>query len=194
MIASSAMRMLIYIRFYYLTFLRILVLWMLALLAVLFLGILANIYVESFPLFRYSMAVVTVFYLVLSFAHPDYIIARVNVANAEAETRQWWADEDVEPYNDFRYLSMLSADAAPVMIPYLERLGYDFEAFESENALAYAKEQRSNSEVHYLRRHDINDFGYWWMANLQNRTENFGIRTFNLSRYYALQQLHRRTD
>ncbi len=189
MIASSAMRMAIYIRFYYLTFLRILVLWSLALLAVLFLGILINIYAEKFPLFRYSMAVVTVFYLALSFAHPDYIIARVNVANAQEETMQWWVDESVEPYHDFAYLSRLSGDAAPVLVPYMESLGYDFAAFRSESALAYAKAQCSNSEASYLRRHDINNFGYWWMEGLQNRTENFGIRTFNLSRYHAMQLL-----
>jgi len=189
MIASSAMRMMIYIRFYYLTFLRILELWALALLAVLFLGILINIYAEKFPLFRYSMAVVTVFYLALSFAHPDYIIARVNIANTEEANMQWWVDESVEPYHDYSYLSRLSADAAPVLVPYLESLGYDFAAYESESALAYAREQRSDSEVHYLRRHEIEDFGYWWMENLQERTENFGIRTFNLSRYYAMRLL-----
>lgn len=189
MIASSAMRMIIYIRFYYLTFLRILVLWALALLAVLFLGILVNIYAERFPLFRYSMAVVTVFYLALSFAHPDYIIARVNIANTVEDSRQWWVDESVEPYHDFSYLSRLSADAAPVLVPYMESVGYDFAAFESESALTYAREQRSNSESRYLRRQTMEDFGYWWIENLQGRTENFGIRTFNLSRYYAMQLL-----
>lgn len=189
MIASSAMRMIIYIRFYYLTFLRILVLWALALLAVLFLGILVNIYAEKFPLFRYSMAVVTAFYLALSFAHPDYIIARVNIANTVEDSRQWWVDESVEPYHDFNYLSRLSADAAPVLVPYMESVGYDFAAFDSESALAYAKEQRKDSENRYLRRHEIGDFGYWWMENLQDRTENFGIRTFNLSRYYAMRLL-----
>ena len=189
MIASSAMRMMIYIRFYYLTFLRILVLWALALLAVLFLGILVNIYAERFPLFRYSMAVVTVFYLVLSFSHPDYIIARVNISNTETANMQWWVDESVEPYHDFSYLSRLNADAAPVLVPYLESLGYDFAAFDSESALDYAKQQRRDSEVRYLRRHQMDDFGYWWMENLQNRTENFGFRTFNVSRYYAMRLL-----
>lgn len=189
MIASSAMRMMIYIRFYYLTFLRILVLWALALLAVLFLGILVNIYLEKFPLFRYSMAVVTVFYLVLSFSHPDYIIARVNIANTEAENMQWWVDESVEPYHDFSYLSRLNADAAPVMVPYLQSLGYDFEAFEHESARSYIRDQRRGSDDSYLHRYEVEDFGYWWMENLQMRTENFGIRTFNLSRYYAMRLL-----
>ena len=189
MIASSVMRMMIYIRFYYLTFLRILVLWALALLAVLFLGILVNIYLEKFPLFRYSMAVVTVFYLVLSFSHPDYIIARVNIANIEAENMQWWVDESVEPYHDFSYLSRLNADAAPVMVPYLQSLGYDFEAFERESARSYIRDQRRGSDDSYLHRYEVEDFGYWWMENLQMRTENFGIRTFNLSRYYAMRLL-----
>ena len=76
MIASSAMRMVIYIRYYYLTYLRILVLWGLALLALLFVGVVVQILKEDFPLFRYHMAVVAVLYLALSFAHPDYIIAR----------------------------------------------------------------------------------------------------------------------
>ena len=39
-------------------------------------------YRESFPLFRYGVVMVTVLYLALSFSHPDYIIARVNIANA----------------------------------------------------------------------------------------------------------------
>ena len=55
MIASSVMRMIIYIRYYYLTFLRIFVLWMLAVLFVMFIGVLINIYRESFPLFRYGV-------------------------------------------------------------------------------------------------------------------------------------------
>lgn len=189
MIASSAMRMMIYIRFYYLTFLRILVLWALALLAVLFLGVLVNIHAEKFPLFRYSMAVVTVFYLGLSFSHPDYIIARVNIANTEADSRQWWVDESVEPYHDFSYLSRLNADAAPVLVPYLESLGYDLTAFERESAVDYIRDQRRGSDDSYLHRYDMEDFGYWWMENLQRRTENFGIRTFNLSRYNAMRLL-----
>ena len=36
-------------------------------------------------------------------------------------------------YNDYSYLSDLSADAAPVIIPYMESLGYDFGAYELEN-------------------------------------------------------------
>ena len=52
MIASSGLRMVLYIQSYNLTFLRILVLWGLALLTLLFAGVMISIYRESFPLFR----------------------------------------------------------------------------------------------------------------------------------------------
>ena len=74
-----------------------------ALLAVLFAGVTVSIFKKEFPLFRYSMAAVAVLYLGLSFARPDLIIAKVNLAQ---ETGQ-----------DYAYLCSLSADAAPVLVP-----------------------------------------------------------------------------
>jgi len=190
MIASSAMRMIIYIRYYYLTFLRILVLWGLAVLAVLFVGILINIFQEQFPLFRYSVAVVAVLYLALSFAHPDYIIARVNVANAVHGTSVSGRSVDGgsfflarQPYQDYAYLRHLSADAAPVLVPYLKELGYEMEAFYAENAVAYAREQGITDKS------DVDGFGYSWLMYMQDRTENFGLRTFNVSRYLMLRKI-----
>lgn len=183
MIASSAMRMIIYIRYYYLTFLRVLVLWALGLLTVLFIGVVINIYRESFPLFRYSVAVVTVLYLALSFAHPDYIIAKVNVANTpEMEQSSFGAGES---YEDYRYLSYLSADAAPALVPYLEKLGYDMETFYEDYPVKYMKA----IIIDWGGRRSSDTFGYYWMEDMQSRTENFGIRTFNVSRYRLLKLL-----
>ncbi len=193
MITSSAMRMIIYIHFYNLTFLRILVLWALALLFVLFVGVILNIFKKDFPLFGYGMVVVTVMYLLLSFSHPDYLIAKINLANAE------------EGYLDYEYLSNLCADAAPVLIPYLEELGYDLEAFyildeevdargmsEEEEVQARALTERNiNVRLNrdYLCAHCQSDFGYYYLRNLQEVTENFGLRTYNVSRHVALQQI-----
>ncbi len=122
MIASSAMRMVMYIRQYHLTFLRILVLWGLAVLTVLFIGVMIQMYREQFSLFRYSMVVVTVFYLVLSFSHPDYLIAKYNVAKLEEITA-----------TEHSYYSGLCADAATVLKPYMDeeeakRLWYEEDA------------------------------------------------------------------
>lgn len=181
MIASSAMRMIMYIRYYYLTYLRILVLWGLALLALLFAGVVVQILRENFPLFRYHMAVVAVLYLALSFAHPDYIIARVNLANAPGNFFL-----ATEPYQDYYYLRGLSADAAPVLVPYLRELDYQMEAFEAEDAVDYAVQHDLWEEG---SRSGQIGFGYYWMRRLQQSTENFGVRTYNVSRHMALRSI-----
>lgn len=142
MIASSAVRMVLYIRMYHLTFLRIFVLWSLLVLTLLFVGVILNLYRKQFSLFRYSVVVVTVCYLGLSFAHPDYWIARYNVARMEAE---------VAP--DFDYLKSLSADAAPVLVPYFEekeaeRLWYaeDADSIRKFNVSRYIAKQLLESK------------------------------------------------
>ena len=50
-------------------------------LAVLFAGVIRSIYQERFPMIHYSVAVVAVLYLVLSFSHMDAWIASYNIAH-----------------------------------------------------------------------------------------------------------------
>lgn len=107
MIASSAFRMCLYIQHYNLTFLRLLVLWMLAVIGILLTGILVQIYVDKFPLFRYTIVVVTVCVFALGVAHPDYWIAKYDVAHMNSTA--------TENGIDYRYLQTLSTDAAPVI-------------------------------------------------------------------------------
>lgn len=165
MIASSVLRMMIYIRFYYLTFLRILVLWALALLFVLFMGVIISIYKEHFPLFQYSMVVVTVFYLVFSFLHPDYLIAKVNLANTSEDKNQrnefFLADY---PYNDFHYIRDLSTDAAPVISAFLADQD-NINEFDSKNPVRVLAE-RYSEKVYY-------------------KTGGKDIRKWNVSRWNA---------
>lgn len=223
MIASSAMRMIIYIRYYYMTFLRIFVLWALVTLFLLFVGVIISIYKESFPLFRYSVAVVTVLYIALSFSHPDYIIAKINVANAPCEIAMdevlaEKAKTDVEDtslayeerndsyvmlenkqiqddleygatffsgpfflggyYTDYSFLSELSADAAPAILDYMRELGYDLSVYGEKNIWESPKVQE-----HRCSR--LAGFGYYYLANMQERLEGLNWRTFNISRYMA---------
>ena len=122
MILSSALRMLMYIDRYNLTFLRIFVLWALAVIFLLMVGVTAFIHIDKFPLFTYSMVIVTIFYIGLSFAHPDYWIAKYNLNPARLD---YLNEYDV--YDSQRYLSRLSADAAPVLLdksknPYLREI------------------------------------------------------------------------
>lgn len=118
MLASSAFRMCLYVRNYHLTFLRFFVFWALGLIALLLAGVLVQIFSDAFPLFRYGLVVVCVCYLALSFCHPDYWIARYNLAqmNSSGEWAQSAYDrENTRAMMDYSYLSGLSSDAAPVI-------------------------------------------------------------------------------
>lgn len=188
MIASSVMRMIIYIHYYYMTFDRLLALWGLALLTFLFVGIVINIFKEDFPLFRYSVAVVTVLYLLLSFAKPDYIIAKVNISNAVHEGYEATEYTDRKPYSDYAYLSRLSADAAPVMVPFLQELGYNMEAYRTNDPVEYMKAMDPDEDDNY-KRYTLEGFGYYWMRSMKSRVQGMGFRSFNLSRYIVLKAL-----
>lgn len=116
MLASSALRMWMYIREYRLTFLRIFVLWFLALLAVLLVGVIILIYTERFPMFRYLLVVASIFYIGFSFAHPDYWVAKYNLTHPYSYS---YETED-------KYLQYLSADAAPAIVECKEPWVYDY--------------------------------------------------------------------
>lgn len=105
MIASSTMRMILYIQTYNLTFLRLFVLTALFVLLLCLTGVVISIYKEAFPLFSFMMTVVTVTYIVFSLVRPDRVIASYNIANSTAQDS---------------YLYQLSLDAAPLM----EKAGY----------------------------------------------------------------------
>ena len=169
MIASSALRMIIYIQYYYLTFLRILVLWSLVVLFLIFAGVIAYIVKESFPLFRYSMIVVTCLYICLSFAHPDYWIAKVNVEGSK-ETRSEFFKGDA--YDDYYFLTTLSTDAAPVLLEWVEEEGYDLNYYNTY------KEEPVSNEYEGIK-------GYLYLRRLDERVGDIGVRKFNVSRYMA---------
>ena len=123
MIASSAYRMLLYIQVYYLTFLRVFVLWALFVIFLLITGILIMIYHETFPLTKYCVITVTVLYLVFSFSHPDYWIAKYNLSHSIYQT----ATTDDNGFDDFCYLYHLSYDAAPAIFENAQKLDYEEE-------------------------------------------------------------------
>jgi len=119
MTASSAMRMIIYIRYYYWTYLRIAVLWTLAAIVFLITGILIQIYKKEFRLFRYCLVVIACFYITFAYARPDYMVAKLNVENMEPGMQsEFYLGEH---YNDYRYLRGLSVDAMPAMQELFEK-------------------------------------------------------------------------
>ena len=127
MTVSSAYRMIMYIKSYHLTFLRVFVLWALLMIAIVMAGVIAYIYNIKFMLFRYILIVLTVGWLIFSIAHPDYWIASYNIATAEQ-------GEELDIY----YLNRrLSLDAYPA----LKTSGYQIENNTYSNSVkTYRKE------------------------------------------------------
>lgn len=122
MIASASYRMILYIRAYHLTILRLFVLLFLLIDALLLIGVIISIYKKDFPLFGYGVLVISVCYLIFSYSKPDYHIAKYFISHEEEIT-----DEDIS------FLTReLSYDAAPVVIPFLKG-HYEYNIYENIN-------------------------------------------------------------
>ena len=175
MIASSAMRMVIYIQYYYLTFLRIIVLWSLLVLTLIFGGVIIYIRKESFPLFRYSLVVFTCLYIGLSFFHPDYWIAKVNLESTKASRNEFFKGD---AYEDYSYLSMLSADAAPVLVEWIADEGYDTDVYYLDNT--YLSDYLGVNVTNEKK-----ECAYWYLKSLREDCRDMSLREFNVSRFLA---------
>ena len=118
MLASAVLRMLLYVRVYHLTYLRLTTLWFMAMLAVLLAGVTLIVWRPKFHLFRFGLMVVTIFYIGLVWAKPGEILGWDYVRYLN---RAQLTEEDV------RYLlHELSADAAPA-IAAMQLTGYEVE-------------------------------------------------------------------
>ncbi|MDE7428515.1 MAG: DUF4173 domain-containing protein, partial [Lachnospiraceae bacterium] len=156
MIFSSALRMIMYINSFALTFLRVFVLWSLAVIFFLMAGITATIFWKRFPLFLYGMVTITVFYITLSFSHPDYLIARYDLSH------------DSDRY----YLGKLSTDAAPAILdPSINPYFTDI-----QEALVEPYNADEYYDLYWVQ-------DYYYSA--EKLTKNMHLRNFNFSLYRA---------
>ncbi|MBR1692805.1 MAG: DUF4173 domain-containing protein [Lachnospiraceae bacterium] len=173
MIASSAMRMILYIQAYQLSSDRVLVLWALFVITILMALVCINIFKADFPLFRYGVVVVSVCYILLSLSRPDTYIAKYNIEASHA-------DNSSGDSTDYYYLLYdLSADATPV----LESYGL------LESIRGIHDEDRS-PEVHFTSSgsdaFDAYTY-YYYYDDLLEKGKRLNLRTFNFSRYHAYQ-------
>lgn len=106
MIASSAMRMILYIQVYLLTTLRVFVLWALVVLCIWNLLALLHIIYPNRQYYKVGGYFLIVMYLGFALSHTDYFIARYNLSQASTST--------LVEVDNF-YLMELSADASKVL-------------------------------------------------------------------------------
>ena len=109
MLISCACRIYLYVQADRLTRLRVLVMAALLVIAVILGGMIWSIYKEGFPLFRFSVAVIAVVYVILSLSRMDAWIAGYNISQRGLDITQ-----------ENQYLMTLSADAAGVYADALE--------------------------------------------------------------------------
>lgn len=165
MIASSVYRMSMYIGEYGLTFTRIFVLWALLVITIVMAGLLYQLFNKEFNLFKYSFVTVTVCFILLSFSHADYFIAKYDL-NMYAQMREEQEfGKDWYDYVDYGYLMRLSTDAAPALMEHKEEI------------LVYM------ADVNL----DINDvdWAYQYYEEYGEEYNKITIRNFNVSKYTA---------
>lgn len=176
MIASSAVRMLMYIEKYDLTYLRILVLLALLMIAVVMTGVVISIYRERFPLVRYTVFAVGIIWIVFSFCRPGYIIAKYNIsrfevrvtADAEESVSENGADnlEIVITNEDLKYLTSLGDDAAPALYELVGKVAED-------------------EKLSFLHYHDVEILSEYFQDIEKEWQENDNIRGFNFAKCQA---------
>jgi len=162
MLASSAYRMILYIKVYHLTFLRVFVLWTLVVMALMMAGIIMLIFNKNFPIFRYLLVSSLLLYTGFAASHPDYWIASYNIAKAEA-------GEDVD---EFHLLFNLSLDAAMPILTYYEDELENPEKYYDEYLESWQLTLESERLQNYVER-------------IERETKDMDGRTINISRVLA---------
>jgi hypothetical protein len=165
MIASATYRMLLYIGAYQLTFLRVFVLLALVIDAFVLAGVLTYEYNRKFPLFQYSVAVVSICFIIFSFSKPDYFIASYLIDQKELL--------DAE---DIIYLTQeLSEDAAPAVLPLLADQDRWTSGYLSDDD-NYVRSESEEPADYYIK-------SYYDRINDRNKSKD--IRGFNYSYHIA---------
>lgn len=175
MIASSFYRMLLYVKMYDLTFLRILVLYFLIGLAILFFWLMIAMYREQIHFLRNTVVTVAVCYLIFAFARPDYWVATYNYSVNGNFSKEDWCTMAEE----------LSLDAAPVLLAHTP--------WESSEIEKY-REEEQDSQKEYGEEDDYIEYGtegYYeyiykdYISQIHEKQEKLSIRKFNFAVYQA---------
>lgn len=184
MIFSATYRMLLYVEAYQLTFLRLFVLLALLIIAFVLAGVILSVYKKSFPLFRYSVAVITICYLGFSLAKPDYWIAAYFLQQKE-----------VMEVEDASFLTQeLSLDAAPVVIPMLQDVS-KWGDVSNTKLSKYEDLFASELEVDpHVLQGDWSMLDYYritYYQKIQREDQHRGLKDYNVSITKALKYMKR---
>ena len=176
MIASSAVRLSMYISEYDLTYLRINTIWALVVTSIVMFGVIVSLFWSKMPLFRYILMTVVVLFTLYAFIRPGAVIAKYNLA-------QHHSGRSV----DVRYVMNIGSDGVPYMIDYLEDKGIT-----------------ANDTVRKASGHNDDDDMYSYYSEktvgtllndiLEENDDKGYVRSFNISRYRASKMIRSYTN
>ena len=165
MIASSAVRLSMYIKEYALTYLRINTIWALIVTSIVMLGVIISLFWRNMPLFRYIFLTVMVMFTLYAFVRPGAVISKYNISQAHN-------GKEV----DLEYVMDIGSDGVPYLIDYLRTKDIPPEMTMEEAVSKY-------SEDKYYWRDDT--VGERFEKMLEENDDKGYIRSFNFSRYRA---------
>ena len=165
MIASSAVRLSMYIKEYALTYLRINTIWALIVTSIVMLGVIISLFWRNMPLFRYIFLTVMVMFTLYAFVRPGAVISKYNISQAHS-------GKEV----DLEYVMDIGSDGVPYLIDYLRTKDIPPEMTMKEAVSKY-------SEDKYYWRDDT--VGERFEKILEENDDKGYIRSFNFSRYRA---------
>ena len=161
MIGSSAYRMILYIKQYHLTFLRVMVLWFLLVLTLFIIGLLMEIQQKKFSLFRYMVVVMMCCYIPFVYSRPEALIAEYNISQGNMT----WDDIHYLIYSGY-YDS----------IPALTSIKAENLAVEDQEAVYKAIESQIAESISFILADEDGTY---------SKTEDIEIRKMNYSKYKA---------
>lgn len=165
MIASSAVRLSMYIKEYALTYLRINTIWALIVTSIVMLGVIISLFWRNMPLFRYIFLTVMVMFTLYAFVRPGAVISKYNISQAHNGKKV-----------DIEYVMDIGSDGVPYLIDYFRTKDITPEMTMEETVSKYSEDK------YYWRDDTVEDR---FEKILEENDDKGYIRDFNVSRYRA---------
>lgn len=165
MIASSAVRLSMYIKEYDLTYLRINTIWALIVTAIIMTGVIVSMFYTGMPVFRFIFVTVMVMFTLYAFVRPGAVIAKYNLEHARGDV-------------DLKYVMDIGSDGIPYVVDYLKEKDVS-----ADDELRDVYEKYGDSSIYsYYLGETVRDV----LGDIVECNDYKGyVRGFNFSRYRA---------
>ena len=165
MIASSAVRLSMYIKEYDLTYLRINTIWALVVTTIIMTGVMVSMFYSRMPVFRFIFVTVMIMFALYAFVRPGAVIAKYNLEHANGDV-------------DLKYVMDIGSDGVPYVVDYLR----DKDVSADDDLREVFEKYGDSSTYSYYRSETVGGV----LSDIVECNDDKGyVRGFNFSRYRA---------